>query len=171
MSHRKPPERRQGHRSHTPTLVVASQPPDITPAPPTGLLRATQAAWVEFWSSPLAGLLLPADLPALQRLFELLDERTRCWRAFRKRRLVTGSQGQPVLHPIARWITALDSEIRPLQDRFGLTPAARLRLGIQLGEAARSLEELNATFDDGQDSDNGPDPRLTAADPSTVESG
>jgi P27 family predicted phage terminase small subunit len=146
-AHRKPHDRRQGHRDHSPlTLVGPSTAPDIVPDPPAGLLKATQQAWAEFWASPLASLAIGADRVALERLFELLDDRSRCWREYKRARLVLGSQGQPVLNPLARQVATLDAEIRALQDRFGLTPASRLRLGIALGEAARSLEDLNATM-------------------------
>jgi hypothetical protein len=86
---------------------------------------------------------MPADHPALLRLFTLLDERERCARAASKQRLIKGSQGQPVLNPLLKQVAALDTEIRQLEDRFGLTPLARLRLGVTFGEAHRSLADLN----------------------------
>jgi len=52
--------------------------------------------------------------------------------------------GQKILNPMYRQRTAVDAEIRQLEDRFGLHPKAGLTLGIVYGEAARSLEELNA---------------------------
>jgi P27 family predicted phage terminase small subunit len=118
------------------------------PEPPAGLLVATRDAWATFWGSPLAGLVVDSDLPALERLFQLYDERARAWRGYKRRRLVEGSQGQPVASPLFRVAMALESEIRPLEDRFGVTPAARLKLGIRLGEAARSLEDLVRDLDD-----------------------
>lgn len=41
----------------------------------------------------------------------------------------------------------LDGEIRALEDRFGCSPAARLRLGIRFGQAARTLEDLARGLD------------------------
>ena len=67
-----------------------------------------------------------------------------------------GSQGQPVLNPALRAVTAFDTSILALEDRLGLTPRARLQLGIQLNEAVRSLAELNRTLqeeEDGTDAD------------------
>ena len=68
------------------------------------------------------------------------------WRTARKARLVEGSQGQPRINPLFTTIATMDAEIRQLEDRFGLSPRARLALGIQLGEAHRSLADLNAAF-------------------------
>ncbi len=49
---------------------------------------------------------------------------------------------------------AYDAEIRQLEDRFGMTPRARLQLGITFSESVRSLEALNQSFiadDDEED--------------------
>jgi P27 family predicted phage terminase small subunit len=133
------------------------------PDPPDGLLQATSNRWIEFWNSPLAGVVSSAtDMPALERLFTLYDERERAYRAFRKERLIVGSQGQPVLNPMGRLLKELDGEIRQLEDRFGLSPKARLQLGVQYGEAKKTLDTLNAdlALDLEPDED---DPRLEIA--------
>ncbi len=62
----------------------------------------------------------------------------------REEPMSVGSQGQKILNPMYRQRSAVDAEIRQLEDRFGLHPKAGLQLGIVYGEAARSLEELNA---------------------------
>jgi phage terminase small subunit len=104
-------------------------------------------------------MVVPAtDLPALERLFTLRDERARALRGYRARRLVVTDSGV-ALNPLLRVLKQLDAEIRQLEDRFGLSPIARLRLGVALGEAARSLEEL---LDDDDDDD--PDQRRGAVD-------
>lgn len=160
----KPPGRRQ--RSSTRALGVVEAPPvPEIPAPPRGLLKVTREAWAAFWASPVAGAVDPvSDLAAVVRLFELRDERERCWRAVRSERLVVGSRGQPALNPLCRRVSTLDREITALEDRFGLSPLARLKLGVQFNEAARSLEELNrllARVDDDE-----PDPRIVEVDES-----
>ena len=58
--------------------------------------------------------------------------------------MMVGHKGQAILNPLYRQRSAMDAEIRQLEDRFGLHPKAGLTLGIVYGEAARSLEELNA---------------------------
>jgi hypothetical protein len=85
-------------------------------------------------------------MPALERLWSLYDERDRMTDVIRDQPMTMGSQGQLVLNPLYRQRTALDAEIRALEDRFGLTPKGGLTLGIQYGEAARSLQDLNQRF-------------------------
>jgi phage terminase small subunit len=126
-------------------------PPSRAPAPPAGLLKATGARWATFWTSPVAAAADPVtDLPAVERLFRAYDEVERAGRAFRKQRIVPGSTGQPTLNPLGRYIAQLTSEITALEDRLGLTPKARLALGIQMGEARRTLDDLiaQAGYDD-----------------------
>jgi P27 family predicted phage terminase small subunit len=160
----KPAQRRQGTARRDLGLVEAPAVPDI-PAPPRGLLKTTREAWAAFWSSPVAAAVdRVSDLATLVRLFELRDERERCWRAVRSERLVLGSKGQPALNPLCRRVSTLDREITALEDRFGLSPLARLKLGVQFHEAARSLEELNRLLARADDDE--PDPRISST---TVE--
>jgi len=140
----------------TPAAVQKQQPP-----PPKGLLKKTKESWVKRWSSPLAKFWeRETDLEVLERLHHLEDERERAKRGLRKQgRLIEGSMGQQVLNPLYRLIATLDAEIRQLEDRLGLTPRARLQLGITFGEAVRSIDELNRYLDQDAEEDNEDDPR------------
>jgi P27 family predicted phage terminase small subunit len=135
----------------------------LCPEPPDGLLKTTTDRWHEFWSSPLAKVVNPGtDIAALERLFTLYDDRERARRACKGEWLVRGSQGQPRLNPLASLIAQCDAEIRQLEDRFGLSPRSRLQLGVQFGEAARSLDGLNSALTADLEADDD-DPRLEAA--------
>jgi P27 family predicted phage terminase small subunit len=139
--------------------MLAGRPPALG----DGMLEVTRKSWNAFWASKLAQrVVATTDLPALRRLFSLYDERERALRAYRRERLVVGSTGQPVINPMAKVMVALDTEIRALEDRFGLSPAARIRLGIALGEAKKTLEDMNRGLD--EDGDEKPeteeDPRI-----------
>jgi P27 family predicted phage terminase small subunit len=158
----KPVNRRQRTGRADLGLVEATTGAVVPPAP-RGLLKATREAWAAFWSSPVAAAVdRVSDLPAVERLFELRDERQRCWRAVRSERLVVGSKGQVAINPLARRVSTLDREITALEDRFGLSPLARLKLGVQFHEAARSLEELNRLLARADDDE--PDPRIVEVD-------
>jgi P27 family predicted phage terminase small subunit len=157
----------QRHRTDKPALSVVALPSRPAPAAPThGWLKATREAWGEFWTHPISTITEDSDLPALWRMFDLRDERERSRRAIRKAgRLVEGSQGQLVLNPLLRQMQVLDAEIRALEDRFGLSPLARLRLGITFGEFSKTLQAVNAQLEedeDGDDVDAGADPRFAA---------
>lgn len=118
------------------------------PAPPADILGTTRKSWNELWNSKLAGSFVDTDLPTLRRLYSLIDERERAYRAVKdKGRMVEGSQKQLVINPLLKQMSVYDTEIRQLEDRFGLSPASRLRLGITFNNYQQSLKEMNASLD------------------------
>lgn len=141
----KPKERRQrANKRWGPKLVRQAQDAEF-PEAPREFLNVTKIQWEAYWHSPLAEVVeVGTDLPAIHRYFWLLDEMERSRREFRKERLVEGSKGQPVMNPLAKQINAMASEARQLEDRLGLTPKSRAHLGVTLGEARKSLADLNA---------------------------
>lgn len=149
--------------------VVELKPLDAPPPCPTKLagvapLAETVKAWDRLWRSNVVSVVdLASDMEAVVRWVSLLDERERTFRAFRRKRLVRGSQDQPTLNPLWKVVASCDSELRALEDRIGLSPKARLQLGITYGEAVKSLDELNDMFDEEGDDDDA-DPRLAAID-------
>jgi P27 family predicted phage terminase small subunit len=145
VSAKKPAGKRQ-NRS-TKDLGVLPQieiDPRSVPSAPEHISDKWKEAWHVFWSSPFSQVVQPAQHPALERLFSMYDERERMDVYLREEPMMSGSQGQKILNPMYRQRSAVDAEIRQLEDRFGLHPKAGLQLGIVYGEAARSLEELNA---------------------------
>lgn len=167
---RKRPERRQGHNTPDIGLIPAVDASKDAPQPQKGWLAVTKDRWEAFWRSSLAQIVeRDSDLPALARLFSLYDELERAERAFRRKRFVSGSKGQPRLNPLAGHIAQLEPMIRALEDRFGLTPLSRLKLGIEFGNAHRSLDDLNRSFnaDDRAEAD----PRLEVIEGVAAESG
>ncbi|MEU1596194.1 P27 family phage terminase small subunit [Streptomyces sp. NPDC005708] len=165
---RKDPERRQRRNAARDLEVVAdplAAPPEVhVPSPPAGLLKRTRERWAAYWASPVARLADPvSDLPALERLFALYDDLERSNATVKRRgHMVTGSQGQAVLNPLLRHIQVTQGEVRQLEDRFGLSPRARLSLNVTLGEAAKSLADLNSEFTAGGEDDD--DPRFDVVD-------
>lgn len=146
MPPKKPRNRR--HNRHTRDLGLVPVPSSTVSVPPprAGWLISTRASWDELWSAPIAGAFdVTSDAPGLLRLFELRDTVERYRRAVRKMKatLVKGSGTQPVLNPLLRQIVVLEQEIMALEDRFGLSPLARLRLGVEFGRVAMSMAELD----------------------------
>lgn len=128
-------------------------------------LPETVDAWERLWSSDVAAVLeLDSDMETVVRWASLLDERERTFRAFRLRRMVEGSTGQPVLSPLWQVVQSCDRELRALEDRIGLSPRARLNLGITYAEAGKSLDELNRLLERDDHEDAIEDPRLQAID-------
>lgn len=156
MSARKPADRRVDS-SKTRDLVVLSGGAGEPPALPTvvgpRLLKQTREWWEAVWSSQVAGSWEASDHPMVARLAKLHDDRERAWRSYRDTPLVDGSQGQPVLNPLRSVVDRCDQEIRQLEDRLGLSPMARHKLGITYGEMHRSLDSLADPLADEDDDD------------------
>ncbi len=106
------------------------------------------AAWLDLWSTSLAQHFQSTDVPALRRLFTLRSRLEDALASADETPVVAGSTGQPTLSPWFAEAHRLEAEIERLEDRFGLTPQARLRLGVTLEEglslAARNRELLEA---------------------------
>ena len=131
----------QGHRA--PRRAPLARVVDC-PTPPAGLLKATRDRWQAFFASDVAKAVdLDADWQHLERWIRYVDEWSRVMGAFRRERFVTGSQGQPVLNPLAGYIATLESAISKAEAEFGLGPLSRMRLGIATGEAAMTAQRLN----------------------------
>jgi hypothetical protein len=99
--------------------------PALKPAVPPGLLAKTQQSWEEFWQSPLARMVVPTDLPALERLFRLRDRRERFDRHCTRHPMLEDAPGRFVANPLLREISSIDVQLCQLEDRFLLNPTAR----------------------------------------------
>ena len=153
----KRPERRQ-RTNRTGVALVEVRPVAEPPAPDPKWLAITRTHYTGFWTSPNAALVLPGDLPALRRLFTFRDEQERALRAYKAEPVWKGSKGQPVVSGFAEEYARLERLVAPLEDRFGLSPLARLKLGVTFGAAAQSLDAINAALADDDDPDD--DPRI-----------
>jgi len=155
-AHLKPADRRQRRNKKTNVVPFRSvAKAKKIPAPPEKLLKVNRESWKRYWNSQLAQVVEPeTDLPAIIRLWTLYDLRERAYRAYKRQPVVFGSRNQVAENPAGRSMRTYDSEIRHLEDRLGMTPRARLQLGITFSESVRSLEALNQSFiadDDEED--------------------
>lgn len=161
-------QRRNAPRALELVAQAANVTPIKAPPPPDGLLANTVQRWDAFWTSSVAALVdRTSDMPALERLFELYDDCARFRAAIRKDPMVVGSQGQMVRNPFVKDLKDTQAEVRQLEDRFGLSPRARLGLNLTLGNAAKTLADLNADFAGGGGDDD--DPRFDVIDGDVVQ--
>ena len=161
-------EERQGrHRRDFGVVEGGGQQVPEMPSPPQGArwLKHSRDWWHAVWCEDIAATWTTSDRPMVERLLTLVEERERARRGTSHSRLVEGSQGQPVLNPLAKYMLEVDKEIRQLEDRLGLSPRARLQLGVQFADASRSLADLAGAMgdDDEADADGEPDPRVVDA--------
>lgn len=155
---------RKTPRTRERVLAVLPDRLEEVPEPPSPLGASGKKAWAAFWASPLAQVVrTDSDLEALRRLFLRRDESARLWRRACKEPVVIGSSGQMRPNPLFDVVSRLDGEVRALEDRFGLTPQARLRLGVTFAQgqavAERVSREINADDEDEDDPRETPDAR------------
>jgi P27 family predicted phage terminase small subunit len=130
-------------------LVAPSKTPVAVPKAPTGLLASSRRRWRDYWESQVAQAAdRVADLHRVERWIHAVDEYERVRPIFRRTRLVKGSTGQIVLNPLASYLAQIEATIQRAETDLGLTPVARLRLGIAYGQAALTADELNRRLDD-----------------------
>jgi P27 family predicted phage terminase small subunit len=139
---RKPAGKRQNRV--TSDVVVPLRQGVVVPDPDERWRSETVERWGEFWVSPLASSVEVSDHGALRRLFWLYDELVRLVEAVEATgRVVEGSQGQMRPNPLYGQIEKFQAEARQMEDRFGLSPMSRLKLGITFADAHASLSALN----------------------------
>jgi P27 family predicted phage terminase small subunit len=56
--------------------------------------------------------------------------------------VTVGSTGQQVLHPAARFIAETEKMMSGLEDKLGMNPESRLRLGISAIEKESKLDQF-----------------------------
>ena len=147
MSNAKPVEQRE-NRIKPKLIDIESYKKREIPQLAGRTLKSTKIWWNDFWESDLSSAIdIKSDLPVIQRLASLMDERERIFKQAKKDRLVVGSQGQVVLNPLYNALLKIDAEIRNLEDRIGLNPKARVQLGISIGQAKKTLDDLNSELE------------------------
>ena len=150
----------QGHRRHPLPRTLDEGPPLVPPPAPRGLLAGSRRHWHDLWRSPVARTWdRGSDLPALIRYIANLDRWLRYEKLVVQAPLVRGSTGQLRPNPLARRMDALEDQMRSAEDRFGLNAVSRLRLGIEVLDARRSLRDLQRTNHDSWVGIEQPDPR------------
>ena len=83
-----------------------------------------------------------SDLPALLRWVEAINELHVLKAKFDAEPTTEGSRRQSRINPLASRIGALEGVIARLEDAFGMTPQARMRLGIRTFAVEHQLSEL-----------------------------
>lgn len=140
---KRPQNRSRAPRGSSLTVIDGARARAKVPPAPAGLSSAIRAVWQTFWASPLAQHVIDTDVAALRRLFRLYEQRERYIEMAADNTLSLGSTGQLTLHPLVKQVDVLDAKILALEDRYGLSPMSRLKLQVTLGDAGKSLADLN----------------------------
>lgn len=141
--------KRQNRRARSNLRLIGQHDPAtvVIPDPPEGLSEDQVASWSEFWQSELSQLVKTTDLSSVKRLWNYYQQHEDLTGIFAKGRMVAGSTGQPRLNPALDGLMKLEGAILRLENELGLTPSARLRLGITFADASNSLDALARKFE------------------------
>ena len=138
---------RKSNNANTPTIKRSSTPLPMPDAPST-LGTVGRSCWTNVWTLG-AGVYHATDVNVIERYCSLHERRHHLlvlveaegW-------LTTGSTGQVVVHPAAKMVSDIEGRLSTLEDRLGLNPEARLRLGIT---AVEHQSRLDAFLSEGGD--------------------
>ena len=134
-----PADARKGHAATTPTIARSHNPPPM-PDPPSGLSDVAVRYWTEIWTTG-AGVYKATDHYIISRYCELQSRRRNLLDLVEVQgTMVIGSAGQPTTHPALRMVSDIEGKLSTLEDRLGLNPEARLRLGITAVEHQSRLD-------------------------------
>jgi|GEM_PF-5273193 len=139
----KPPGELVYRRGGRAKPLVQVEPASVVPAPPEGVGEHALAVWAAFWASRVSGAIdLLADGEALRHWILSVDEREKLRAATSRAPLVKGSHEQLTLNPLFRRLRDLNREIARAEEHFGMTPLARLRLGVTFLQEQAAKEYL-----------------------------
>lgn len=118
--------------------VVTTAPPLPETVPPLDAISAR--LWDALWRMGV-GVYSEPHIPTVARYVELQQRRRRFLAIIESEGwTVAGSQGQPVVNPVARQLNDVESKLTGLEDRLGLSPEAGLRLGLATVEVKSKLD-------------------------------
>lgn len=141
----KDPDDIQGHRDPEAGVLTIPERGEIVtvPTPPDGLLPATVDRWTLYWESDVARTAKTVDLFVVERLFRYYDQWERYMSDVEANPMVKGSKGQERDNPLAKRTHELEGRMQELESRLGITPLARMRLGIAIGTARLTAAQVN----------------------------
>jgi len=149
MSQKKNPEARTGN-ANPPREVVPLTATEVVvataPAAPEHLDDVAARVWADVWSAGLGFYVEATDSHTIERYASLQGRRRLFLDELEADGYTTvGSQGQLVMHPLARVVSEIEGKLVALEDRLGLSPQARLNLGISQVEVKSKLDSYLST--------------------------
>lgn len=112
------------------------------PPPPEHLGQFGALVWREVWALGEGVYNTTSDVYVIERYATLQERRRRLLDQIGDDYLGVGSQGQDVLNPLVRVVQDIEGKLGALEAVLGLSPEARLRLGISAAEAKSKLDEF-----------------------------
>ncbi|MGD9705230.1 MAG: phage terminase small subunit P27 family [Acidimicrobiia bacterium] len=111
------------------TRTATRTTPSAPPAPPQPLSPAALVVYESVWSASPG--YKPTDARVIARYADLTARRSEMLAILAVEGWTCpGGSGQPVAHPLAKIVDATEGKLSTLEDRLGLSPESRIRLGL-----------------------------------------
>ncbi|MGW0522858.1 phage terminase small subunit P27 family [Crossiella sp. NPDC003009] len=141
MSRAKAPEHREGRPRAAKSPDHTQLVPASAPTPPDTLGEIGRRVWNEVWSAGAGAYVAATDHFAIARYAELHERRLVLLEIAAEDGYVSvGSTGQPAVHPALRAVDSIETKLAQLEDRLGLNPDSRIRLGLSAAELRSELD-------------------------------
>ena len=148
----------RGYLPESGVEVIGARSERPVPEPPEDLHPQLLDEWRTYWQSPVAQAADDVDIPMISRLFIYRDEWYRLSIAYAalpdEDRLIEGSTRSGAglrIHPFAERMTKLEGDIQKLEDKLGLSPLSRARLGIEIGQQKLTWQQLQRAAGGGHE--------------------
>lgn len=119
-------------------------------APPDGLPAGAVPLWDALVSEAVAQRVTEAMVPTLVTLVQAAWTRDLAWASLRDDGLVINGAVGPVSNPAFRMWKDASAMVLRAADVLGLTPAARLRMGLMQLQGESLMNQLHRDLDDAQ---------------------
>jgi P27 family predicted phage terminase small subunit len=111
------------------------------PPVPAHLGSEGTAVWHAVWAAGGEAYSPLTDAYVIERYATLHERRSELMKMLEEDGLTSvGSTGQTVLHPAARFLGDVEKALSSLEDKLGLNPESRIRLGIAAVEKESKLD-------------------------------
>ena len=125
------------------SLASVDQPPLPVVVWPEGKDWHAQSheRWNQMWASSISQIWdKQGDMGRLVRYIVNFDSWLKLTEALAGREVVKGSRGQIRANPLFNVRTGIELELKAAEEKLGLTPWDRMRLGVEIGGAAQGLD-------------------------------
>lgn len=126
-------------------------PRRVAPQCPKAVSAEARRMWSQLWQSNLSATIGDSDLPALYRWLWWYDEWIETAAVIRRvATMVASSPGERVVKAKTRYLHQCELNLQKLEEALGMTPVARMRLGIVSG-ARRPAHPRVLAYDRSED--------------------
>jgi len=138
VSHAKAPDLRTGNANSAAEAAAPIVYEGRAPRVPAHLKAAGREVWRAVWQAGMGAYSPDTDRNIILRYAELHDRRAALLADVEAEGFTqVGSTGQPVAHPLLRFVESTERELRAIETAIGFTPEARMRLGLVAAEARK----------------------------------